>query len=405
MAIRVRAALVGGMILLAALAIPAAAASEVVTLDGARLAATRTRLQAGDAVLKPAFDALLRRADAALQAPLDTVVAKRLTPPSGDKHDYMSLGPYWWPDPAKPNGVPYRRKDGEINPSSKNDDTDSVRLHRLCGQVGDLALAYYFTGKEAYAAKAAAAIRTWFLDPATRMNPNLRYAQAIPGVVDGRGTGLIDTAELWRVIDAVGLVAPSGRLAAGDERALRQWFTDFTVWMTTSPQGHDEALAHNNHGTFYDAQLVDYALFTGQTELARRTVADAIHRRMASQIARDGRQSAELERTKSFHYSVFDLIAHLRLARYGEVVGVDYWNADQDGRSLKRGLDFLLPYLAQPNTWPYPDLEGVSPAVALPMVLQAARGWPNDAAPYRAALQAMPPSLQSDEAYLLWPLQ
>lgn len=397
------AALAGGLILCASMA--SARASELITLDASRLEIARERIEAGDATLKPALDALVGRADAALKEAPDAVTKKGLTPPSGDKHDYMSLGPYWWPDPAKADGLPYIRKDGETNPASKNDDTDSRRIQHMCARTGELALAYYFTGKADYAAAAAEAIRTWFLAPGTRMNPNLRYGQAIPGIVDGRGIGIIDTRNLWMVIDAVALIEPSGTLSADEVGQLRQWFADFADWMVTSPQGHEESTWHNNHGTFYDVQLAGFALFAGKTDLAKQTVADAIHRRLAAQIAKGGEQYAELERTRPFHYSAFNLRAHLRLARYGEEVGVDYWGANQDGRTLKAGVDFLLSYLNDPKSWPYKDLNGVTPEEVLPVILQAARGWPQDAATYAAYLKAMPQSLASDEAYLTWPLK
>src|ERR1044072_5271844 len=45
-----------------------------------------------------------------------SITSKATTPPSGDKHDYMSQAPYFWPDPQRPNGLPYIRRDGDRNP-------------------------------------------------------------------------------------------------------------------------------------------------------------------------------------------------------------------------------------------------------------------------------------------------
>ena len=87
-------------------------------LDGTTLAQNR-RIIADKSDLKKvaAFQNLKQKADKVLiEGKLYTVMHKKQVPPSGDKHDYMSIGSYWWPDPSKPNGLPYIRKDGERNP-------------------------------------------------------------------------------------------------------------------------------------------------------------------------------------------------------------------------------------------------------------------------------------------------
>ena len=101
-------------------------------LRGENLAAAKARLRAHDATLRPAYDALIRDADVALKAGPFSVTQKHRTPPSGDKHDYMSLAPYWWPDTTKRDGLPFIRRDGDVNPESRLD-TDSPRF----GQMSD----------------------------------------------------------------------------------------------------------------------------------------------------------------------------------------------------------------------------------------------------------------------------
>src|SRR5689334_10807130 len=176
-----------------------------IVLRGDNLARAKAGVLARDEKFKDAYDDLIRDANTALTVGPFTVTQKKRRPPSGDKHDYMSLAPYWWPDSTKPNGVPFIRRDGNVNPESRVDN-DSPRFGAMADAVETLALAYYFSSDPKYGARAAELVRVWFLAPATRMNPHLRFGQAIPGVTDGRGIGLIDTRNLSSVIDAVTLL-------------------------------------------------------------------------------------------------------------------------------------------------------------------------------------------------------
>ena len=215
-----------------------------------------------------------RDAQKAMSSGPFSVVTKGATPPSGDKHDYLSQAPYFWPNPKTANGLPYVSRDGERNPEI-NQITDHHSLDQLESSVETLALAYYFKGDEAYAAKAVSLLRAFFLDSATRMNPNLQYAQFIPGVNTGRGIGLIETRGLTSVVDAIGLLSGSKALTENDQRGLQDWFGKFLQWMLESKNGHDEAAAKNNHGSYYDVQVASFALFVGKKELAVQVLRDA----------------------------------------------------------------------------------------------------------------------------------
>jgi hypothetical protein len=328
----------------------------VFSADPQTLAAGKSALAAGDATLRPALNRLLRDADKKLGLKPPSVMDKIKIPPSGDKHDYISQAPYYWRDTNSP-GEKYVNRDGERNPEAETN-SDAANFASICTDSHTLALAYYFTGDEKYAAKAADFIRVWFLNPATRMNPNLKYGQGIPGGVEGRPAGLISARCLADLVDAAGLLAGSKTWTAGDQQRMTAWAGDYLNWLTTSKIGLGEEAASNNHGTFYDVQAVSLALFIGHADFAREKLLAAREKRIAQQIEPDGKMPRELARTLSFHYSVFNLEAELQLAALGRGAGVDLWHYQTaDGRSILKAAEFMAPFADPGRAWPYQQIQ------------------------------------------------
>lgn len=364
--------------LLVSTAVQGATLPRVFLVDPRGLAETRRLIRSGDR----SFDVPLRKleedAHKALGAGPFSVMTKASAPPSGDRHDYMSQAPYFWPDPSKPNGLPYIRRDGERNPEI-NRITDHREMDRMVEAVSTLALAYYLKGEEAYASKAAALLRAWFLDPSTRMSPHLEYAQFIPGVNTGRGIGLIETRGLTSVVDAVGLLEGSKSWSREDRRGVEDWYEKFLRWMLESRNGRDEAAAKNNHGTYYDVQVISYALFINKRELAKRIVEETRSKRIAVQIEPDGRQPLELERTRAWDYSVMNLDGLLTLAELGERVGVDLWHyRTTDGRGIRRALEYLYPFAVGEAKWPHQQLGEWPPEMLFPLMRRAAARYSDE---------------------------
>jgi hypothetical protein len=393
-------ALIGGALLGGA--VHAAPAPRVFSLDPQRLALTHARLATNDAALLPALGRLRREADKALKAKPGSVMDKAKTAPSGDKHDYFSLAPYSWPDPAKPDGLPWINRDGQVNPESRAG-TDHDALSRLCSQVDSLALAYYCTGHEPYAAKAAQLLQVWFLDPATKMKEHLEFAQGVPGRSTGRGTGIIDTVQLIKLTDAVGLLAGAKVWTSEAQCGMQDWFRAYLQWLLTSKYGRDEAKATNNHGSWYLAQTAAYALFIGDTAQARQQV-ELGRARIASQIEPDGRQPHELKRTRSYGYTLYNLEALFALAELGRRADVDLFHyRTADGRSLRAALDYVAPYFDASKKWPGQQIKEVHyPDEALAGLLRrAATLYPDGN--YAAALQRAAAELAPSRFQLLWP--
>ncbi len=348
----------------------------VFLIDPEVLVETKARVKAGDKTLKPALNKLIAEADKALKAEPNSVMDKRAMPFSLDKHDYMSIRAYRWPDPNHRYGVPYLVRDGVVNPEYyDNKQYDHSNFGKMKKSVSDLARAYYFTEDEKYAEYAINWIRIWFLDPATRMNPHLRYAQAYPGCLGELGTGIIDATGLPNVVDAIGLLETSKHWTNKDKTGMENWFCQYLKWLRNSEQGQLSYNTHSNHGSSYDKQTTAYALFLGDKALARDILENVKTFRIEKQIEPDGSQPTELSRTKSFGYSLFNLSSMFNLAILGDRVGVDLWNyKTRKTGGLKGAMDFLAPY-ADPEKfkqWPHKQIKPAHPIRLIGLLRRAA---------------------------------
>jgi hypothetical protein len=348
--------------------------ARVFLLDPDTLQTKKQRL-ADDYRLQAALQQLVRQADALLDTQLVSVVEKTQLLASGDIHDYLSLAPYWWPDPTKPDGLPYIHRDGETNPQAR-ELPDKPNFQKMMPDVQTLALAYYFTDKEAYAAKAIDFLRTWFLNKDTFMNPNLNHAQMIRGRDTGRATGIIDARALSTVVDAIGIIQHTPLWTARDQKGMESWFQRYLDWLLTSPMGKEEAATTNNHGSWYDVLTTSIALFLNDTEAARDMLQASKNRRIDKHIMADGSQPFELKRTLTWHYSVFNLQALFALARLGEHLSIDLWDhSTPTGATLRTALDYLVPAASNAQVWPYQQISPIKPERIVDVLYQAAEHY------------------------------
>jgi hypothetical protein len=302
---------------------------------------------------------LKTEADSWLDSSFATVTAKRHLPASGNKNDYYSIGVYWWPDTSKPDGLPYVRKDGFRNPEIN--EYDAPKLQKMIKAVNTLTLCFFYTEDLVYATKAKGFLNTWFINQKTKMNPHLEYGQAIPGINEGRGIGIIETADLVNVVDAVGILYRENILDTSELNEIIQWFNDYKNWLSESEKGKTEKNWHNNHGSSYDMQLISFSLFTADTLLARSILDSVIVKRIDKHIAEDGSQPIELKRSRGFHYSLYNLSFLFRIALLGERLGYDLWNYNSDrNNSLKGALGFMLPYIYDDLKWPYSQMDSMT---------------------------------------------
>ena len=326
--------------------------------DHEQLALARTKAQAGTAPYAVAVDSLRKKANQLLTIEPPSVMQKKMMPPSGDKHDYYSLGIYWWPNPDTDNGLPYVRNDGVKNPEYEN--FDGPAIHRMADAVFPLSLAWFYTADERYARKATELLDIWFLNPATRMNPHLEYGQAIPGITEGRGIGIIETGALVEVVNGIELLRDSDALSEADYQGLREWFAAYTNWLISSKNGWDERRYHNNHGSSYDSQVATFARFAGEDSVAAMILDSVKVKRIDRQIKADGSQPWELSRTKAMSYSIKNLRHLIENAIIAEDEGIDLWHYQSpEGSSIYRGLAYLVPFYTEEKEFPYQQLGGL----------------------------------------------
>jgi hypothetical protein len=318
-------------------------------LCGLCLVACQDSSQAPETADRPNILWIVAEADSYLALEPNPITRSTSERSTGGIHDFYSEGDYWWPDPDNPDG-PYIRRDGKTNPDNFTD--HRLAMRDLSRWVAALTAAYLLTGEEKYADKAMLHLRTWFLDDATRMNPSLLYAQAIKGRVTGRGVGIIDTIHLIEVARSIQVLAARRAIGGEDLAGLKNWFDQYATWITTHPYGIDEGNKVNNHGTWWAAQVAAFASLVGRDDLlalSRKRFKELL----SHQMDESGGFHEELRRTKPYNYSLFNLEGYAILAWYASTAEDDLWHYETENGSLRRAIDFMLPFIADKGAWPY----------------------------------------------------
>jgi hypothetical protein len=344
--------------------------------------------------LKHALQALTSQANSLLTIKPTSVIDKNQTSPSGDKHDFLSLAPYRWPDPTKKDGLPYIGRDGVINPEIYTV-PDHVNMDDMIYNAYTLAVTYYLTDDPKYSSKAAELLRVWFLNNETKMNPHLKYAELVRGKDKTYPAAIMAGRNLTDVVDAVGLIQGSPSWSAEDQSGMKSWFNKYLNWLLNSRVGKEESQKLNNHGTYYNMQVATIALFTYRPEIAHDIVQALVQntsistfiipeKSLVPKIQPDGHQPFELQRSDSLEYSIFNLLGLFRLADIGKRVGIDVWTyGSPDKPLLQKALDFLLPYINKTQNWPYSQTSPISGHMhAADLLCHATVGYPDNASSY-----------------------
>ncbi|HEY2081586.1 MAG TPA: alginate lyase family protein [Verrucomicrobiae bacterium] len=280
-----------------------------------------------------------------------TVTAAHSDRSAGGLHDFFSEGDYWWPDPQNPSG-PYIQHDGLTN--TNNFVAHRHAMIRFSDIVATMTSAYILTGDEKYAKQAVKHLKAWFVDEDTKMNPNLLYGQAIKGRFTGRSTGVIDTIHLVEVAQSVMLLKDSPSFPEKDYVAVRAWFRDYLTWLTTHPYGLGERDAKNNHGICWSMQAAAFAKLVGDESVLNWVRNEFKNVYLTRNMTNSGGFPAELGRTKPYGYSLFVIDAMAGIAQIASTPSDNLWTFETvDGRGMRKGLEFIFPYIADKSTWPY----------------------------------------------------
>ncbi|MFA5850985.1 MAG: alginate lyase family protein [Bacteroidales bacterium] len=311
-----------------------------------------------DARVVPGINTIIESSEKYFDSrPFNIVTDKKKIAPSKDPRDYMSLSRYWWPDPEKRDGLPYIRFDGKSNPELE--EYDYRKITELETAVSTLGMLYNITGKEKYAKRTSEILREWFLDPVTGMNPNMVYAQHVPGMTFLRGTGILDARSIMYALNGAKLIEGSKFWSTKDKVDLQEWVKAFLYWMQNSTQGQLEMKADNNHGLWYDIIRMGLSYYIDDISQLRSVLENSLYKRLDSQQDKNGSFPEELARTLGLSYSTFVLDAFYEANEIAMKIGTDMWkHTTPNGRSISRGVEFVYPYYLEPQKWPY---EQISP--------------------------------------------
>lgn len=330
-------------------------AAEYIQFNEKSIQQVKSSLQQNNAhpITKKAYSFLLKNAEQALTMVPPTVINKKFFPPSNNKNDYLSISRYWWPNPKSSNGLPWIRKDGITNPDTQTDDVDRKRLGKVTNAIKNLSLAYFFSNDEKYAKKSVELISTWFLNKTTRMNPHFQYSQSVPGNPKGRRSGILDGRLIpERVLDSLTLLSVSPHWTQQKNKQMNNWLSHYLTWLTKSKLGKSGAKQTNNHGSWYRFQVASLAWYLDNEKLLAKAISET-KTSLNYQFSINGAQEHELQRTRGFFYSCFNLDALSRIATIANKKGISLWHyTSSKGHSLKVAVDYLMP-ITRGEQWPH----------------------------------------------------
>ncbi|KAJ1554349.1 hypothetical protein HK096_003970 [Nowakowskiella sp. JEL0078] len=271
-----------------------------------------------------------------------TVVQKSFFP-GNSFHDYFSLPPYWFPD----NHGNWTRLDGLVNPAVASI-PDKAMWGNLTLRIDELFVAYTTTAKTDYIDQIVRMVDLWFVNPDTRMNPHLRFAQYLAGFSESAelGRGLIDLRFLPLVVSPMLEVR---RLQSNVvTQGFENWLGDYEEWLDADPGATHIAEDISNTAIWLALQRVAALVYLGRDDDARDKVIYAHNVYMKAIDHSTGLFPRESARVLSLHYNMFMCEAVLRLKLWATRVGVEF-----NVSTIQITLSMIARAVVEPRSWPF----------------------------------------------------
>ena len=184
---------------------------------------------------------------------LNTYPAKRS---SGKLQDYYSEGITWWPNPSD-TSLPYQIREGSINPDAFLEHRDL--LLRASEYISGLTAVYLENGNTIYAERALEHVRAWFIDPKTRMQAHMKFAQAIPNRRSGRDVGIYESLALVEIIQSLNYLQDF--LNESEKSKLKLWFVEFSEFLVDHSMGMSIRMRNDTYSAAWLLQITAIARY------------------------------------------------------------------------------------------------------------------------------------------------
>ncbi|WWC93015.1 uncharacterized protein L201_007979 [Kwoniella dendrophila CBS 6074] len=154
----------------------------------------------------------------------------------GGKNQLFTVKPYWW----QTEDGKWEWRDGQRNPECAKPQGQE-QLQALAKEVHTLALGLLyitdFERRQECIGKIQTLLKTFFVDPETRMEPQVRFSQCHPGEDPIRGNDAFVIAIRFLILVDQAIILAGSCIDSRLVMQVKSWIHEQAEWMLTSEQG------------------------------------------------------------------------------------------------------------------------------------------------------------------------